>query len=288
MAHAYEAEMHPRHKLTSLPPDTIKTARTILGRENFYLKLGDNWESLLAGALCPDANNGKASQNWMVPTLAVATLLQFKEKLSDRQAEEASRLRVDWKYALHLSMYYPGLTRVMLCKYRQRVYTNPAWRQEFQSILDQFIELGLNQEPAEAPPTAFAVQDEVCSQSRLEEIMLAQRRALEALATNYPKWLRNVIQPHWYTRYHLFKAAPDLPHTIHEQAVMAETIGADIRYLFEAIAHTNLPELGEMEEIIVLQHIWHEQFEPTHDGAVRRRPRCSFCGSLKTGTEMGG
>lgn len=288
MAHVYKAEMDPRSKLASLPPDTIKTARTILGRENFYLKVGDNWEALMAEALCPEAKNGEASQNWMVPTLAVATFLQFKEKLSDRQAEEASRLRVDWKYALHLSMYYPGLTRVMLCKYRQRVYSNPPWEQEFQSILDQFIELGLNQAPAEASHTAVAVQDEVCSQSRLEEIMLAQRRALEALATNYPKWLRNVIQPHWYTRYHLFKAAPDLPRTIHEQAVMAETIGLEIQYLFEAIARTDQPELGEMEEIIALQQIWHEQFEPAQDGAVRRRPRCSFCGSLKTSSEMGG
>jgi hypothetical protein len=71
--------------------------------------------------------------------------------------------------------------------------------------------------------------------------MLALRRVLEVLATNHPKWLRNIILPHWYTRYHLFMAAPDLPQTIPEQAGMVETIGADIQYLFRRSHATTSP-----------------------------------------------
>jgi transposase len=286
LVHDCEANMHPRHTVSTIPSDTIKSARAILGRENFYLKVGDNWESLLAGAHAPNSENGQGSQYWMVPTLAIATVLQYKEKLSDRQAEEASRLRVDWKYALHLSMPYPGLSRVMLCKYRQRVYHDPNWQEEFQAILDCFITQGLFDECQQAHLLAFGLLDEVCSQSRLEEVILAQRRALEALATKQPKWLRNVILPNWYARYHLFKATPDLPHNITEQAVMAESIGADILYLFNAIAHSDLPEPGDLEEIKALQQVWLEQFELSGNGGARRLPLCSFCGSLETSREM--
>jgi len=288
MAYACEAEMNPRQTLSTIPTDTIKTARAILGRENFYLKVGDNWATLLAEVHCSDSESGGGSQTWMVPTLAVATVLQYKEKLSDRQAEEASRLRVDWKYALHLSMHYPGLSRVMLCKYRQRVYHQPVWQQEFQSILGHFYSQGLIDDCQPAQMKAVALLDEVCTQTRLEEVMLAQRGALETLATNYPKWLRNIIQPNWYSRYHLFKARPDLPHTVPEQALMAETIGADIQHLFEAIKRTNLTELGELEEIKALRQTWLEQFESAEDGTVRLRQKCSFCGSLNTGSETGG
>ena len=283
-----EVEMNSRHTLSTVPSDTIKTARSILGRENFYLKVGDNWDSLFAAAYASKYENGGGSQDWMFPTLAVATILQYKEKLSDRQAEEASRLRVDWKYALHLSMHYPGLSRMMLCKYRQQVYHNYAWQREFQSILDGFFTQGLIDECQEPHLFALSLLDEVCSQSRLEEVILAQRRALEALAINYPKWLRNIIQPNWYARYHLFKATPDQPYTTHELTVMAETIGADIVFLFKAIAQCDLPGLGDLDEIKALQQVWLEQFELAGNGGARCLLRCSFCGSLKTGGGMGG
>jgi transposase len=258
-----------------------------MGRNNFCLWVGDNWASLLAGTTLINLENEEASEKRMVPALALATLLQFKEKLSDRQAEEASRLRVDWKYALHLSMYYPGLSRLLLCRYRQRVYHDPAWEQDFLSLLDRCNEGGLCQERQEPPLTAVAVLDEVCSQSRLEEAMLALRRVLAVLATDYPKWLRSIILPHWYTRYHLFTTVPDLPPDAHQQAELAETIGADILYLFQAISRSDRPELGEIEEILALRKCWREQFEPADAGRARRLPQCSYCGSFQTGGGLG-
>jgi hypothetical protein len=40
--------------------------------------------------------------------LALVTLMQFSEGLSDRQAAEAVRARIDWKYALGLRLSDPG------------------------------------------------------------------------------------------------------------------------------------------------------------------------------------
>jgi transposase len=280
MANTSEGEINPRHPLSTIPSDTARTARASMGRNNFYMMVGDSWEKLMSEEVYTGSENGGALKNWMVPTLSIATLLQYKEKLSDRQAEEASRLRVDWKYALHLSMFYPGLSRVMLCIYRQQVYHNPAMHREFQSILDHFIELDQFSEGQEMTPTAEGLLAEVCTQSRLEEVILALRRALEVLATDHPKWLRMIILPHWYTSYHLFKAAPDLPVSSHQQRALAERIGADILYLFKAVFRSDRPELGDIEEIIALQRIWLEQFEPAEADRARLMARCSFCGSL--------
>src|SRR5688500_3240376 len=42
--------------------------------------------------------------------LALVTLMQFSEGLSDRQTAEAVRARIDWKYALGLRLSDPALT----------------------------------------------------------------------------------------------------------------------------------------------------------------------------------
>jgi len=273
--------------IAPIPSETAKTARAILGRNNLFLMVGDSWESLMAQVTSIETEKDETSQNWMYPTLAVGTLLQYKEKLSDRQAEEASRLRVDWKYALRLSKYYPGLSRGMLCNYRQGVYHDPASQRDFQSILDRSIELGLFQECQEAPVTAVTLLDEVCTQSRLEVVMLALRRTLEVLATHHLKWLRNIILPDWYTRYHLFNAAPDLPEDLAGQVALTETIGADILYLTDALARSQQPELEVLDEIKALNRVWLEQFEPDTEGGVQRLARCSFCGSQDVADHKG-
>jgi transposase len=40
--------------------------------------------------------------------LALVTILQFRENLSDRQAAQAVRARIDWKYLLGLELTDPG------------------------------------------------------------------------------------------------------------------------------------------------------------------------------------
>jgi transposase len=47
--------------------------------------------------------------------LALVTLLQFREGLSDRQAADAVHARIDWKYLLALDLADPGFDRSVLC-----------------------------------------------------------------------------------------------------------------------------------------------------------------------------
>lgn len=280
--------MRSHHATAPIPPDTLKTARAILGQDNIYLTIGDNWPQLMTEIHFKLTTDERAAQRWMPSTPALSTILQYKEKLSDRQAEQASRLRVEWKYALHLPLYHPGLSQTMLCIFRQRVYLDPAWQQDFQLILDRFVARGLLQRNQDAALTSEAVLDDVCLRSRLEEILLSLRGALEALAAVDPAWFRENLLPDWYTRYHIFKSANDLPVSATHQGNLAETLGGDIDHLFKALAHSDRPDLSRLEEIKALHRAWLEQFAFSGEGSFQRRSRCSFCGSLNASGALGG
>ena len=54
------------------------------------------------------------------------TLMQFLEGLTDRQAAEAVRSRIDWKYMLGLTLEDPGFDFSVLSEFRQRLLEGKA------------------------------------------------------------------------------------------------------------------------------------------------------------------
>src|SRR5258708_4720402 len=60
--------------------------------------------------------------------LALVCVFQFVEGLSDRQAAEAVRSRIDWKYALALDLADPGFDYSILSKFRARLLAAESTR----------------------------------------------------------------------------------------------------------------------------------------------------------------
>ena len=58
---------------------------------------------------------------WPPSRLALVTVLQRVEKLTDRLAAEAVRARLDWKYLLGLSLDDPGFDHSVLSEFRGKV-----------------------------------------------------------------------------------------------------------------------------------------------------------------------
>ena len=88
--------LHPQPS-TPVPPQTRQVAQAAFPRGNYYLQLRDTLGTLYDDALFADLfpQRGQAAQApWQ---LAVVTLLQLAENLSDRQAADAVRSRSDWK-----------------------------------------------------------------------------------------------------------------------------------------------------------------------------------------------
>src|ERR687885_113246 len=84
------------------PGGAARGARAAFRKGNPLLKLRDELGAVFADADFADLFP-KLGQPGLPPwRLALVTLLQFRENLPDRQAAEAVRARIDWKYLLGL------------------------------------------------------------------------------------------------------------------------------------------------------------------------------------------
>jgi transposase len=78
------------------------------------------------GGLFPDAEfvelfGDRGRPGWSPGRLALVTVLQRAENLTDRQAAEAVRLRLDWQYALGLELEDEGFDHSVLSEFRAKV-----------------------------------------------------------------------------------------------------------------------------------------------------------------------
>src|SRR5690348_7701816 len=94
--------------LSPIPDDTARIARAAFPAGHPYLTLADELGTLFTDeqftALFP-THGQPALAPWR---LALVSLLQFAEGLSDRQAAHAVRSRIDWKYVLRLNLADAG------------------------------------------------------------------------------------------------------------------------------------------------------------------------------------
>jgi transposase len=104
-----------------IPPETARVARAAFPKGNRYLRVADELETLFTDdtflALFP-THGQPAHPPWR---LALVTILQFAEGLSDRQAAHAVRSRIDWKYVLRLELTDPGFDASVLSEFRARL-----------------------------------------------------------------------------------------------------------------------------------------------------------------------
>jgi transposase len=240
--------VHPE-SFPPLPADTLCAAKSVFHIENLYLVIGDQLDPLF-GDLNPDELDAFSARPAGVPfTLAMLTIFQFAEDLPDHQAAMAVRTRMDWKYALHLPMDYPGIDHSELREFRQWLRLDPGGQRVFQRMLTRLARLGLLGSKDKRRAYVDDVLKAVDILSRVEELAEAMSLALEALAARQPDWLRAISLPHWYGRYGPKLATLYRSSCKEEHEALARAIGADISYLLEAIAEAGNPDLARLPEV---------------------------------------
>ena len=109
-----------------VPEETCRVAQAAFPRGNIYMRMRDElgaiYDDQLFIALLP-ARGQPAESPWR---LALTTVMQFAEGLSDRQAADAVRSRIDWKYALSLELTDPGFDHTVLSEFRTRLVAGQA------------------------------------------------------------------------------------------------------------------------------------------------------------------
>ena len=109
-----------------VPEATARVAKAAFRKGNPLLSLRDELGVLFADADFTDLFP-RLGQPGLPPwRLALVTLLQFRENLPDRQAAEAVRARIDWKYALGLDLTDAGFDFSVPSEFRARLVEGSA------------------------------------------------------------------------------------------------------------------------------------------------------------------
>jgi transposase len=127
--------------------------------------------------------------------LALVSVLQFAENLSDRAAANAVRTRIDWKYALGLELDDPGFDHSVLCEFRARLAQGDVADRLLRVMLRRLTEAGLLKSGGRQRTDATHVLAAVRTLSRLELVGESLRAALEQLAQAAPDWLLALVEP---------------------------------------------------------------------------------------------
>jgi transposase len=201
--------------------------------------------------------------------LALVTVMQFSEGLSDRQAAEAVRARIDWKYALGLQLSDPGFDFSVLSEFRSRLLEGGKERILLEKLLEGCKERGYLKARGRQRTDSTHILGALRLLSKWERTAETLRAALNALATAAPEWLREHADPEWFERYGRRIEDQRLPKGKEAREEYLRTVGADgLRLLGQLDAPYTPQSLKELAEVEVLRQIWEHHYEQI-DGEVR-------------------
>ena len=203
--------------------------------------------------------------------LMMASVLQFSENLTDRQAAEAVRDRITWKYALGLELEDPGFDASVLSEFRSRLVAGDLTCLALDALLERLAGLGLVRAGGRQRTDSTHVLGAIRELNRLELAGESLRAALEALAVAAPGWLAGVIDPSWQR---VYGARIDDLHLPESQAGRRELMvryGTDGYFLLEQAHGPGAPGwLRELPAVQALRRIWVHQFYREVSGGRRR------------------
>ena len=195
--------------------------------------------------------------------LALTGRLQFGENLSDREAADAVRRCIDWKYLLRLELEDPGFDYSVLSEFRGRLLQGGAELLLFERLLERFAAQGLVRQRGTQRTDATHILAAVRNLNRLELVGETVRAALNALAVAAPDWLQTHRQAGWDRRYSTRWDQYRLPKSEKARTELAATIGAEGRALLAAVNEPGAPaQLRNLPAVQVLARVWEQQYYP--------------------------
>lgn len=262
--------LHP-HPLDPIPEETARVAHAAFPKGNPYMRMRDElgvfYQDEAFAALFP-ARGQSAESPWRV---ALVLVMQYAEGLSDRQAADAVRSRIDWKYALSLELTDAGFDYSVLSEFRDRLIAGNAEQLLLETMLERFKEKGLLKARGRQRTDSSHVLAAVRVLNRLECVGETVRHALNTLAVTAPDWLAPRLDPAWADRYGPRFDEYRLPKKKEERRALADQIGEDGSRLLGAVSAAGAPpELRALPAVETLRRVWVQQYRVADD-AVRWR-----------------
>jgi len=257
--------------IPAIPEETARVAHAVLPQGNTYMQMRDELGTLYQDQDFHDLfpRRGQAAEApWR---LAVVTIMQYAEGLTDRQAAEAVRTRIDWKYAFSLELTDAGFDFSVLSEFRSRLLATGAERRLFDLLLEQLRTRGWIKARGKQRTDSTHVLAAIRTLRRLECVGETMRHALNVLAEVAPDWLLEHMDTEWAERYRKRFSDFRLPKDARERVALAETIGADGRRLLEQVyAETSLAWLAELDAVETLRRVWLQHYHASAQGTPWR------------------
>jgi transposase len=249
-----------------IPADTARVAHAAFPKGALAIRIRDALGTIYTDDAFADlfAPNGQpALSPWR---LALVLVLQFVEGLSDRQAADAVRGRIEWKYALSLELTDPGFDFSVLSEFRDRLLKDDGAERILDSLLQCLRDQNLLQARGTQRTDSTHVLAAVRALNRLELVLETLRAALNALAAEAPFWLEQVVPQAWYTRYSARAEESRLPKTEAERQRLAAQIGQDGLALFALVCAPDAPaHVRHLPAVENLRQTWLFQFYAVAD-----------------------
>jgi transposase len=255
----------------SIPPETVRVACTALDEDNRYRKLRENFDTVFSDEAFEPLFTARGQPAAVPWRLALVTVLQFAEGLSDREAAEAVRARIDWKYLLGLELTDHGFDYSILSRFRDRLIEGKAEMLLLRQILDKSQEFGLIRKRSDMRTDATHVLASVRNMNRSELVGETLRAALNVIATVDPRWLAANVDGSWYLKYAKRFESNRAPLTKEGIVAATENVGLDGMTLLEKLWVDATPRyLRILPTVEILRQCWVEQFW-IDNGVVRMR-----------------
>lgn len=193
--------------------------------------------------------------------LAMITVMQYAEGLTDRQAAEAVGTRIDWKYALGLAITATPISHSVLSEFRQRLLSGSAEQLLLDEMLSRLQANGWLKARGQQRTDSTHVLGAIRQMNGLECIGETLRAALNQLADVAPDWLVQQVGDDWFELYGPRFENYRLPSQKNDRVELAQRIGQDGQHLLKAIDSPTAPVwLRALPRVQILRQVWIQQF----------------------------
>jgi transposase len=256
-----------------IPEETVQLAHAIYPDGNRLMQLRDHFGMLFESHQF-SALFSHTGQPALAPArLALVTILQFMEDLSDRQAADAVRLRIDWKYLLGLPLADRGFHYSVLSEFRSRLVTAQREQLLLDTLLTTFQDHDLLRARGQQRTDSTHVLAAVRGLTRIECVGETMRATLNTLAKLAPDWLCSHVPADWFDRYGPRFDSYRFPKAAADRQHLAEEIGADGFQLLAWLAASDAPpELHAHPAVGILRQVWWQQYYAPNGPARWRDP----------------
>ena len=269
-------------KKGEIPEETERIAKASFPKGNGYMRLREEYGRMFEEEEFADLYSWKGEEEIPGSYLATVTVLQYVEGLTDRQAAEQVRSRIDWKYLLGEEITYAGFDQSALSRFRERLIEKGAEERLFEMPLKRMGEMGLVGGRGRQRTDSTYVLAQIRVLNRVELVGETMRQALNEVAVMAPEWLSSWVPEEWYERYGVRIEEMRLPREKSKREALSKMIAEDgYRLLREVSEAESLSYLLEIPSIQILRRVWLQQFYGPHQLGVWREKE-----DLPPGAEM--